>query len=389
MALSSGEAPPAASVLSPFPAADPISSYKNLGKKYHLMVGPGVGPPTDSYYVQDLSTLRNVYKEWTEALPNVKPYYAVKCNPDTELVACLATLGSNFDCASPSEIQQVLDLGVDPGRILYANPCKRSQDMVFAKNVKILRTTFDSVCELKKMARVGWNPELLLRIRADDPKARCNLGVKYGAEENDWDILLFTARAYGFTVIGVSFHVGSFATSPGIFSAGVRKAEQAIELARDHGYSPRIIDIGGGFSASHGLPKDQIHTEYELIAEPGRFFVERVSTLYTPVIGTKGSGVTIDESLYGAFNCILFDHAAPLPKEVLRGGIPLRTDSVAMTIFGSTCDGGDLIAKEALLPADTSEGDVIVWENMGAYTSAATTQFNGFPFNNRKKIYIE
>jgi ornithine decarboxylase len=353
------------------------------------MVGPGVGLPTDSYYVQDLSVLRNVYHEWTEALPHVTPYYAVKCNPDPILVATLATLGSNFDCASSAEIQQVLDLGVDPERILYANPCKRFQDVIFAKKNGIMRTTFDSVCELKKMARAGWSPELLLRIRADDPKARCNLGVKYGAEEHDWDILLFTARAHGFDVVGVSFHVGSFATTPGVFSAGVRKAERACELAREHGYAPHIIDIGGGFSASYGLPKEPIKTGYTLIAEPGRFFAERVSTLYTPVIGTKGAGVTIDESLYGAFNCILFDHAAPQPKAVLRDGEPLTSEMVPMTIFGSTCDGGDLIAKEALLPVDIQEGDLIEWEDMGAYTSAATTQFNGFPFNARKKIYVE
>jgi len=354
------------------------------------MVGPGVGPPTDSYYVQNLSVLRNVYHEWTEALPHVTPYYAVKCNPDQEVVATLAQLGSNFDCASPTEIQQVIDLGVDPERILYANPCKRFQDVLFAKNHGIMRTTFDSTCELKKMARAGWSPELLLRIRADDPKARCNLGVKYGAEEHDWDILLFTARALGFNVVGVSFHVGSFATTPGVFSLGVSKAERAIELAREHGYAPHIIDIGGGFSASHGLPKEPIKTDScTLIAEPGRFFAERISTLYTPVIGTKGHGVTIDESLYGAFNCILFDHAAPQPKAVLRDGLHVTTETAPMTIFGSTCDGGDMIAKEAFLPVDIQEGDVLVWEDMGAYTSAATTQFNGFPFNNRKKIYIE
>lgn len=353
------------------------------------MVGPGVGPPTDSYYVQNLSVLRNVYHEWTEALPHVTPYYAVKCNPDPEIVATLAELGSNFDCASPAEIQQVLDLGVDPERILYANPCKRFEDIVFAKERKILRTTFDSTCELKKMLRAGWCPELLLRIRADDPKARCNLGVKYGAEEHDWDILLFTARAYGFNVVGVSFHVGSFATTPGVFSTGIEKAERACELAREHGYAPHIIDIGGGFSASHGLPKEPIKSEYTLIAEPGRFFAERISTLYTPVIGTKGNGITIDESLYGAFNCILFDHAAPRPKMVLRDGQPLYTETAPMTIFGSTCDGGDLIAKELPLPVAIEEGDVLVWDNMGAYTSAATTQFNGFPFNNRKKIYID
>ena len=339
----------------------------------------------DSFYSLNLSVLTRVYDEWTETLPHIKPYYAVKCNPTPEIVQTLADLGSNFDCASAAEIQLVLDAGVEPERILYANPCKRVQDIAFAKDMKILRTTFDSVCELKKMAAIFPECQLLLRIRADDPSARCNLGIKYGAEEQDWDVLLFTARTLGLEVIGVSFHVGSFASSSDVFGEAVRTAEKAIELAREHGYDPRIIDIGGGFSHTHGLPKTiSAPKNMTLIAEPGRYFVEQVMTLYTPVIGTKGSGITISESLYGAFNCILFDHAQPQVKGVYdQFGSKIENEEGPMTIFGSTCDGGDIIYKEYNLPLGIKDQDWIVWENMGAYTCAATTRFNGIPFNER------
>jgi hypothetical protein len=47
------------------------------------------------------------------------------------------------------------------------------------------------------------------------------------------------------------------------------------------------------------------------------------------------------------------------------------------------CDGGDVIYKEYNLPEGTDEGSWIVWENMGAYTLAATTRFNGIAFNDR------
>jgi len=365
------------------------------------MVGLGELPEfpslvKESFYSLDLSVLERVYDEWTETLPHIKPYYAVKCNSTPEIVQKLADLGSNFDCASPAEIQQILDLGVEPERILYANPCKRVQDIAFAKENGIMRTTFDSVCELKKIARAFEDeavlkPQLLLRIRADDPSARCNLGVKYGAEENDWDVLLFTARTLGLDVIGVSFHVGSFASSPEVFEEAVRTAERAVDLAREHGYDPRIIDIGGGFSSMSGLPKTiSVPKDMTLIAEPGRYFVERTMTLYTPVIGTKGSGITISESLYGAFNCILFDHAQPQVKEVYdEFWNKISGDQVSMTIFGSTCDGGDIIYKDHQVPSGTSLGSWIVWENMGAYTCAATTRFNGIAFNERQIFVIQ
>jgi len=359
------------------------------------MVGSGVftdpSESNDSFYTLNISVLKRVYKEWTEALPHVKPYYAVKCNPTPVIVETLAKMGSNFDCASPAEIELVLSLGVEPERILYANPCKRVEDIRFAKENGIMRTTFDSVCELKKMACLFPDCKLFLRIRADDPSARCNLGIKYGAEEHEWDVLLFTAKTLGLDVVGVSFHVGSFASSITAFEDAMEKAEKAIELAREHGHDPRIIDIGGGFSSMSGLPKTiSAPKGLKLIAEPGRFFVERVMELHTPVIGTKGSGLTISESLYGAFNCILFDHAQPQLKEVRDElGNKIEGQPIKRTIFGSTCDGGDVIYKEYELPDGTDLGSWLVWENMGAYTSAATTRFNGIPFNERPMFVVK
>ena len=344
--------------------------------------------PSDSYYTLDFSVLENVYATWTESLPHVKPYYAVKCNPTPEIVRTLANLGSNFDCASPAEIQQVLAEGVSPERILYANPCKRTEDIVFARVCGVSTTTFDSECELGKIAKFYPECKLVLRIRADDPKARCPLGNKYGAEERDWDVLLFTARSLGLDVVGVSFHVGSYASSPKVFSLALAKAKKAAKLAKDHGFNIKIIDIGGGFSSATGLPKIKPIKGVQLIAEPGRFFVEKVMELHTPVMGTKGSGLTISESLYGAFNCILFDHAQPLIKEVRdEFGNKIEGDLVARTIFGSTCDGSDIIYKEYNVPLGTDMGSWIVWENMGAYTCAAATRFNGIPFCDRPIIF--
>jgi ornithine decarboxylase len=353
------------------------------------MVGSGVfTDPSDSYYTLNLSVLTSVYKEWTEALPRIKPYYAVKCNPTPEIVQTLANLGSNFDCASPAEIQQVLDLGVGPERILYANPCKRNEDIVFAKVRGVTTTTFDSECELRKMATFYPECKLILRIRADDPNARCPLGNKYGAEERDWDVLLFTARSLGLDIVGISFHVGSYASSPKVFSLALAKAKKALRIAKKHGFNPKIIDIGGGFSSTAGLPDIKPIRGVTMIAEPGRFFVERVMELHTPVIGTKGYGVTISESLYGAFNCILFDHAQPQLKEVRdEFGNKIEGQPIKRTIFGSTCDGGDIIYKEYDVPEGTDLGSWLVWENMGAYTCAATTQFNGILFNKRH-IYV-
>ena len=60
-----------------------------------------------------------------EKLPRVQAHYAVKCNSDKLIIKLLAYLGAGFDCASKNEIEMILDLGVSPDRIIYANPCKQ------------------------------------------------------------------------------------------------------------------------------------------------------------------------------------------------------------------------------------------------------------------------
>ncbi len=54
-----------------------------------------------------------------------------------------------------------------------------------AKQAGVVRTTADSVSELRKLAAGFPAAEVLLRIRQDDPSARCQLGNKYGAEVAD------------------------------------------------------------------------------------------------------------------------------------------------------------------------------------------------------------
>lgn len=331
-----------------------------------------------SYYVFDLDFLDRAMEDWNTLFPTIKPYYAVKCNPHPLIIERLVQLGAGFDCASQSEIELVHSKGSND--ILFANPCKIPSDLKRAHELGVSVTTFDSVSEIEKISK--YPMKVILRIRADDPTARCQLGNKYGAEEFEWDELFISAKSYKLDLVGISFHVGSGAQNESAYVDGVKKALRAAKRSMDFGFDPKIIDIGGGFTHS------KIPTElsrclidyldgFEVIAEPGRYFAEKVAHLFTPVIGYKHNSVTIEESLYGAFNCRLFDHAEPQP--IFQDERP----KTKKTLFGCTCDGIDVIYNEIDLP-DLSIGDLIQWPNMGAYTMAATTSFNGIPFYKRK-----
>jgi ornithine decarboxylase len=331
-----------------------------------------------SWYQLNLDFLNDAYDEWTKVFPTIRPYYAVKCNPHPLIIDRLAKLGAGFDCASLAEIELVMSLGIPETDILYANPCKRPCDIPVARQLGIKVTTFDSVCELEKIVRWAPDMDVILRIRSDDLTAKCQLGNKYGAEEELWPVLFDAVRSFGLNLVGISFHVGSGARSNQAYIEGAKKARKAVNISRCYGFNPTLIDIGGGFTYGKIVPDIIDHLQgFEVIAEPGRYFAEHVATLYTPVIGYKDDSVTIDESLYGAFNCRIFDHADPLPV------FDTKEPKSQKTLFGCTCDGFDIIYNNIELP-ELQVGDIIEWPRMGAYTMAATTAFNGIPFNNRE-----
>ncbi|DBA97123.1 TPA: Mitochondrial 2-oxoadipate and 2-oxoglutarate transporter, variant 2 [Trebouxia sp. C0004] len=202
----------------------------------------------DPLYVLDLGAVVRLYQAWVHLMPRVHPFYAVKCNTDPAMVSLLAALGAGFDCASEWEADTVLGLGVPADRIVFANACKRPCDIRFAAAKGLQLTTFDTESELHKLAR--WHPstEALLRIRADDPQARCQLGNKYGALMEDCAGLLATAQQLNIKVVGVAFHVGSGATNPQAFADAIAAARVVFDEATLLGFHMCILDIGGGFA---------------------------------------------------------------------------------------------------------------------------------------------
>lgn len=102
----------------------------------------------------------------------------------------------------------VLRLNVDPALIIFANPCKSSAAMAFARQVGVMRTTFDNLDELDNIKAHMPETQLLLRIYASDDGALISLGDKFGAHLDTTQQLLSRAWELGLDVVGVSFHIG-------------------------------------------------------------------------------------------------------------------------------------------------------------------------------------
>ena len=88
---------------------------------------------------------------------------------------------SNVAISSKSEIEQVLDMGVDPARIIYAQPCKTNSYVRYVANQGVRQMTFDNADELYKTKQLFPEAELFLRILTDDSASLCRLSQKFGA----------------------------------------------------------------------------------------------------------------------------------------------------------------------------------------------------------------
>ena len=118
-------------------------------------------------------------------------------------------------------------------------------------------TVFDTEAELHKIARAHPATRLLLRIRADDKAAMHSMGNKYGAEPQETMMLLQTARSLNLNVVGVSFHVGSGASSPSAFPDAIALARGVFNAGLALGFTMSLLDIGGGFQGGRITPQVQ------------------------------------------------------------------------------------------------------------------------------------
>ena len=337
----------------------------------------------DAFFIVDLAKIQTQYDKWTSKLPNVTPYYAVKCNPNPVIIKYLSLLGCHFDCASKNEISSVLDITEDPSLVIFANPCKMSGQIKYARAVDVDTMTFDSDHELYKIKLYHPNADLILRLKVDDSGSKCQFGSKFGCPMDNVKEILAIAKALSLNIVGFSFHVGSGCQNPELFDTAIACCLGSMEIARELGFTPNIIDIGGGFEDSTFDnfvkvidPWVRAHPEVQWIAEPGRFMVATSHTLVVNVIGKKktaeGFAYYMNDGVYGSFNCIYFDHAVPEVCPFNERDGP-RYPSV---IFGPTCDSLDKIA-ETQLP-ELAIGEWCYVENFGAYTQASSSSFNGF-----------
>jgi len=375
---------------------DPVENKVEMKEEFVRLVEQHGTP----LCILDHDKIRENYRTFKKHLPRVQCYYAVKANSTQQIIETLFKEGSSFDVASYNEFMQVYQYIRHFERkekkyfiwdkIIFSNTIKDRHTLSKIRQYKPL-VTYDNSAEVKKLKDYCDTAGLVLRVKVPDTGSQVEMSTKFGVEPGEAAALIDQAFEMGLKVEGISFHVGSQCTNFDNYTQALAIASQIFNDARKKGYGLNLLDIGGGFPVPYdthvphfeklaGLLNSEFKRlfpdDIEILAEPGRFIVATAATLVSEIIGkARRDGKVfyhINDGVYQTFSGVVYDHWIPNFSALKHG------ETEICAVVGPTCDSFDKISLSVELPGNLEVGDYLLTENIGAYSTASSTKFNGF-----------
>jgi len=318
--------------------------------------------------------------------------YAVKCNPHPRVLQILYDAGvRHFDTASLPEIAQVRELFRDAGAY-FMHPVKARAVIRTAYEVYGVRHfVVDHPSELAKVYDETGGEEIAVLVRLATPHAGAayDLSTKFGASPALAVDLLKEARRDGYQT-GLAFHVGSQCLTPKAYRTALHLVGEVVEAAKA---DIHFLDVGGGFPAAYegvnapaldaymaeiraGVAALSLRRDCVLMCEPGRALVASGCSLVVQVQLRKDDQIYINDGIYGSLSELVTARIR-LPVRLIRLDGPVSDKMREFTVNGPTCDSLDVLPLPFRLPEDVREGDWIELGQIGAYSNAVRTHFNG------------
>jgi ornithine decarboxylase len=351
------------------------------------------------FFFTSRDILKKNYKLFTHMFDDVEIYYALKANSDPKILSYLASLGCGFEAASGYEIQLLIDLGVDPAKIVYGTSIKPAEHIRLAFQAGVKRFAADSKEEVKKIADNAPGSKIFIRTIVDDEGSVFMMSERFGTPASTVKDMLLYARHLELKIYGISFYVGSQAAHANMWAKGIHTIKPVIEELYAEGIMLEAINIGGGFPVHYDNHQDapelkeivvQVHNALHslpyiptIIMEPGRGIVATSTVLVTEVIARNDRAnkpwLCLDAGIYNAhYEAMIHQGATCYPVSLINPPTT-PTDELSYTLAGPTGDSLDVIARDVRLPAYLDVGDKLVFEHAGAYSITMASHFNGFP----------
>lgn len=379
-------------------------------------------------FAMDEEDFRGRCREFREAFgERAGVFYAAKAYCSRGVLRWVAEEGLGVDVCTGGELEVALAAEVPPEKIIFHGSNKLASELDRAVSAGVGHIVVDSFEEIARLAYLtdpavgeprasgpaagGARTAILVRVTTgveahthefvatahDDQKFGFSLSS--GAAD---EAVARVLAAPGLELAGLHSHIGSQIYDTAGFEVAARRVLQLAARIRDeHGVQIAELNLGGGFGIAYtseddpgdikviaqglreivragceaaGLAEPRLTVEPgRAIAGPGTFTLYEVGTIkdvdgiraYVSVDG--GMSDNIRTALYGAdYTCVLASRES--------GAAPMLS-----RIVGRHCESGDIVVRDAYLPADTAPGDLLAVAATGAYCRSMASNYNHVP----------
>ena len=355
--------------------------------------------PESPAFVFDLSMVEKNYVKLKGLFKDIEIFYAVKANPNKEIINLLNSLGSSFDCASIEEIKSCLKSRVPAKKISYGSTLKKELDIKKAFQLGIRLFAFDSYEELKKISRKAPGASVFCRLMVPNGGAEWPLSKKFGCNYKVAEKLILNATKIGLNPIGVSFHVGSQQLSEQTWNKAITIASKVFKKLAQKNIILNFLNLGGGLPVPYfkNLLNNKSYSSNileslknnfgnlkpaRIIMEPGRYLVANAGIIETEVILVSDRDLRNNKRwVYidvGRYNGLAETEDEAIHYQIKAKGYK-NFKKEKYVLAGPSCDSHDIIYKnkDCILPSKLKCGDKLRIMTAGAYTTVYSSDFNG------------
>lgn len=333
--------------------------------------------------------------------------FALKSNPNRNLVKILAKLGSGADIVSGGELKRALESGIPAEKIVFSGVGKTEEEILYALSVSkngIFSFNVESLEELelinacakksKKIARVCFRLNPVVKPKTHKFISTGNKTHKFGLLENDILGSLGQKKYWSNSkLVGLSIHIGSQLLD---LKATKRAIAKLCDVALKTKIDLEFLDVGGGLGVdyhpdeSHKLPTiseymgivsetltKNFYAKTDLrprvVFEPGRRIIAKAGIFVMKVLRNKISEDNHFVIVDGGMN----DFMRPSLYGAYHGLLPVNKGKATKSchIVGPICETSDCFGSDRMLPPLKS-GDLLIIGDTGAYGYSMGSNYN-------------
>lgn len=367
---------------------------------------------TPAYFL-DEEDFRARCRAWAHAFgPDADVFYAGKAFLSKAVVKWLNEEGLNVDVCSGGELATALAAGMPAGRIAFHGNNKSTSEITRAIEAGVGRIVLDSFQEIARVAHIarelGVRQPVQIRVtvgveaHTHEFIATAHEDQKFGIAVADGSAAEAVRRALGhdsLELLGVHSHIGSQIFDMAGFEVSAKRVVRLLAAVRDeHGIELPEIDLGGGLGIAYTSaddprePHEIAKALHEIVAreceaaglraprisvEPGRAIVGPTAfTLYEvgtvkPLEGLR-TYVSVDGGMSDNIRTALYD----AEYSVSLASRTSDAEPMLVRVVGKHCESGDIVVKDAFLPADVAPGDLLAVPATGAYCRSMASNYN-------------